>query len=66
MLDLVRLLDLDANAHTVYTGLNKHPFILISSNRERGQENFWGCLRFDFRNIVSLGGLGREVGEAQC
>ena len=32
--DLVRLLDLDADAHTVYAGLYKHPFILVSRNRQ--------------------------------
>jgi hypothetical protein len=33
MLNLIRLLDFDANAHTVYARLDEHPLILVSRDR---------------------------------
>jgi len=33
MLNLIRLLDLDADADTVYAGLDEHPFVLVSRDR---------------------------------
>lgn len=64
VLNLIRLLDFDADAHTVYTGLDKYPFILIARNCERIQKDFGRGLRFDFGNVMSLRGLGCEVRKA--
>jgi hypothetical protein len=52
ILNLVCLLDLDADPHTVYTWLNEHPLILISRNCQRVQKHFRRGLRFDLRDVV--------------
>ena len=62
MLNLICLLDLDADAHAVYAGLDQHTLVLVSGYSERVEEDFGRSLGFDFRDIVSLGGLGCEVG----
>jgi hypothetical protein len=61
MLNLIRLLDLNADAHAVYARLDKHSLVLISSDRQGVQKDFGGGLRFDFRDVVPFGGLGCEV-----
>lgn len=61
MFNLICLLDLDANAHTVYAGLNQDSLVLIPRNRQGIQQNFRGSLRFDLRDVVPLGCLGCEV-----
>jgi hypothetical protein len=65
MLNLIRLLDLDADTNTVDAGLNQDPLIFVSGDRQRVQEDLWGSLCFNFWNIVSFGGLGCEVRETQ-
>jgi len=65
ILNFVGLLDLDTDAHTVYAWLNQDSFVFISGDNKRCKQDFWRGLCFDFRHIVSFGGLRREVGEAQ-
>lgn len=61
ILDFVGLLDTNADAHTVHTGLDQDPLALIAGHCERVQEHFGRTGGFDFGDIVSLGGLGCEV-----
>lgn len=61
MLNLIRLLDLNADAHAVNTRLDKHSLVLISCDRKGVQKDFGRGPRFDFRDVVPFGGLGCEV-----
>jgi hypothetical protein len=65
MLDLVGLLDLDADSYAVDAGLNEHSLVLVAGNRQRRQQHLGGCPGFDLGDIVALGGLRCEVGEAE-
>lgn len=65
VLDLVSLLDLDADAHAVDAGLDEDALVLVARNRQGRQEDLGGRPGFDFGDIVSLGGLGCEVGQAE-
>jgi hypothetical protein len=58
MLNLVCLLDLDADPNAVDAWLNKDSLILIPGNGQGIQENLRGCLRLDLWNIVPFRGLG--------
>lgn len=61
MLNLISLLDFDANADTVDTGLDQNSFILISRHSQRIQKDLRGGLRFNFWDIVPFRRLRREV-----
>lgn len=61
VLNFICLLNSDADAHTVYAGLNQDLFILIPRNCEGVEEQFWGALSLDFRDIMPFGGLRGEV-----
>lgn len=61
ILDFIRLLDTNANAHTIHTGLDQDLLALIAGHCERVQEHFGRTGSFDFGNIMSLGGLGCEI-----
>ncbi len=65
LLNIIRLLNLDANPYTVDARLDQDPLILISCDNERIQQDFGGRLSFDFGDIVSFRGLRGEVGEAE-
>ena len=65
MLNLIRLLDLDTDPHAVDAGLNQHPLVFVSRHGQGVQQNFRGSLGFDFRDIVSFGGLGCEIGQTE-
>lgn len=65
ILDLVRLLDANADAHTVHAGLNENPLILIASHCQWVQKHFGGTGSFNFRHVMSLGSLGCEIGYGQ-
>ena len=57
MLDLIRLLDLDADADTVDARLDEDPLVLISGNRQRVQDDFRGGFCLDLGDNVPLGDL---------
>ena len=61
ILYFIRLLDLYANARTVYTRLDKDFLVFVSSDSEWIEENFWRGSSFDFWDIVSLWGLWRKI-----
>lgn len=65
MLDLVGLLDSDANTHTVHAGLNEDLLILITGNSQRIEEDFWGTGGLDLWNVMPLRRLGSEVGDGE-
>lgn len=65
ILNIIRLLDFDANSHAVYAGLDQHPLVFVSRNRYWVEEDFRRGLRLDLRDIMSFGGLGCEVREAE-
>lgn len=65
VLDLVGLLDLDADADRVDGGLDQDALVLVARNGQRRQEDLGGRLGLDLGDIVSLGRLGGEVGERQ-
>lgn len=65
VLNLIRLLDLDTNAYTIYTRLDKDSFILVSGDNQGSKKNFRRCLSFYLWYVMSFRGLGCEVGEAE-
>ena len=64
-LNLIRLLDLDAHAHRVDTGLDQDTLILVAGDGQRCKQNLGGGLGFDLWDIVTFGGLGGKVGERE-
>lgn len=62
MLNLIGLLDLDADAHRVDAGLDQDSLILVSRNRQGSEENLRSGLGFDFGDVVTLSALRCEVG----
>jgi hypothetical protein len=54
MLNLVRLLDLNAYAHTVDARLDQDSLVLITGHGQGVQKDFGGCLRLDLGDIVSF------------
>lgn len=65
VLDLIGLLDLDADAYTVDAGLDKDSLVLVARNRQGCKQHFRGSPGFDLGDIVSFGGLGSKVGETE-
>ena len=65
MLNLIGLLDLDADAHGVDARLDQDALVFVARNRQWGQEDLRRCLGFDLGDIVPLGGLRGEVGQRQ-
>lgn len=61
MLNLIGLLNLNADADAVDTRLDEHTLVLVAGNCKGVQQHFWRCLRFDFWDIVPLRRLGCEV-----
>jgi hypothetical protein len=57
ILDLVRLLDPDADADAVHAGLNKDLLVLVARNGKRVEQELRRRLGFYLRDIVPLGGL---------
>ena len=66
VLDLVCLLDLNADSDGVDARLDKDSLVLVSGDGQWGQQHLWRCLGFYFGNIVSFGCLGCEVGQREC
>lgn len=54
MLDLIGLLDLDADPYAVDARLDEDPLVLVAGDRDRHEEHFGGCPGLDFRDIVPL------------
>lgn len=65
MLDLVCLLDLDAQTHTVHRGLNQHDLVFIPADGQRRKDHLGRRLRLDFGDIVALDDLRRKVFQRQ-
>jgi hypothetical protein len=65
VLNLVGLLDLDADSYAVDAGLNEHALVLVAGNCQRRQQDLGRCPSLDLGDIVALGGLRCEVGEAE-
>lgn len=63
--NLICLLDLDAYAHTVDTGLDVHAFLGVPRHGERVQDDFGRARSLDLGDIVAFRGLGRKVGEGE-
>ena len=61
--DLVCLLDPDADADAVDTGLDEDTLVLIAGDGQRVQEDFGRGLGFDLWDIMAFGSLGCEVGQ---
>lgn len=57
MLNLVGLLDLDADAHRVYARLDEDALVLVARNRQRCEEDLGRGLGLDLGGIVTLGTL---------
>ena len=64
-LDLVGLLDADADANAVDAGLDEDALIFIPGHGQGVQQDLRGGLGFDLRDIVALGSLGGKVGQAE-
>lgn len=65
VLNLVCLLDLDADAHGVDGWLDQDALVLVTRNSQRRQKDFGRSACLDFGDIVALCGLGSEVGQAE-
>jgi hypothetical protein len=65
VLDLVGLLDLDADAYAVDARLDQDSLVLVARDRQRRQQDLGRCARLDLGDIVSLSCLRCEVGEAE-
>lgn len=55
--DFIGLLDLDANSDTVDAGLDEYSLVFVSCNRQRRKESLGRRSRFDFWDVMPLGGL---------
>lgn len=60
-LDLVGLLDADADADAVHARLDEHALILVPRHRQRVQQYLRRRLRLDLRHVVPLRRLRCEV-----
>ena len=65
VLDLVRLLDLDGDSDAVDRGLDQDPLVLVAGHHQGGQHDLGGGRGLDLGDIVALGCLGGEIGEAE-
>jgi hypothetical protein len=65
VLDLVGLLDLDADPYAVDAGLDEHALVLVARNGQGRQQHLGRRAGLDLGDIVPLGGLRCEVGEAE-
>jgi hypothetical protein len=65
VLNLIRLLDLYADADAVDARFDEDPFVVVSRNGQGVEEGLGGCCGLDLRDVVSLRHLGSEVGERQ-
>lgn len=65
MLNLIGLLDLDADTDGVDAGLNQDTLVLVARNGQGLQQDLGRRLGLNLWNIVSLGGLGSKVGECE-
>ena len=68
VLNLIRLLDLDAHPSAVHTGLDEHLLVLVSGDCERVEEDLGRAGGFNFGDIMPLGGLRGKIreGEGGC
>lgn len=57
MLNLIGLLDLDADADRVDAGLDQDTLVLVTGNRQRCKQDLGGRLGFNLGDIVSFGRL---------
>lgn len=65
VLNLVGLLDLDADADRVDARLDQDSLVLVAGNGQGREQHLGGGLGLDLGDIVALSGLGGEVGERQ-
>lgn len=65
MLNLVRLLDLDADPYAVDAGLYKNSLVLVASHRQGVENELGGGLGFNLGHIVSFGRLRGKVGQGE-
>lgn len=65
VLNLVGLLDLDADADRVDAGLDQDALVLVARNGQGLQEDLGGRLGLNLGDIVSLGRLGGKVGQGE-
>lgn len=65
VLDLVSLLDLEADAHAVDAGLDQDALVLVARNGQGRQEDLGRRAGLDLGDVMPLGGLGCEVGQAE-
>lgn len=61
--DLIRLFDLDADAHRVDARLDENSLVIVTGDGQGRQEYLGRGLGFDLGNIMSLGGLRCKIGE---
>ena len=62
-LDLVGLLDADADTDAVDAGLDENTLVLVPGDGQGIQQNLGGGLSFNLGYIMTLGGLGGEIGQ---
>lgn len=65
VLDLICLLDLDADPDAVHTWFYQNLFVLVPGDGQGVEEDFGAAGGFDFRHVVSFGRLRCEVGEGK-
>lgn len=65
VLNLVGLLDLDADADRVDAGLDEDALVLVAGNRQRRQEHLGRRLGLDLGDIVPFSRLRGKVGQRE-
>lgn len=65
VLNLVGLLYPNADADTVDTWLDENLLVLVARDVQGVEQELGGAGGLDFGDIVSFGGLGREVGDGE-
>lgn len=61
MLNLIRLLDLDADADRVDARLDEHSFILVPGHCQRVQQHLRRLPGLDLGHVMAFGRLGSKV-----
>lgn len=65
VLDFIRLLDLYADAGAVDARFNKNALIFVTGYNQRVEKDFRRAGSFNFRDIMSFGGLRCKIGQGE-
>lgn len=66
LLNLIGLLDLNANTHTVHGRLDQHVLVLVATHRQWHQHSLGRVSCLDLGDVVPLNDLRAKVLQRQC